>query len=122
MASPSQSLESLGATIAELTKALSTQLQAARIPELSFAPDAPASLPPTPEIQTARTRLQEALLTLSHLVTGPHEFWFREVFGVSDAALPGTLFAFVRRGVSSTRPTPALWSPLRTQPALTQER
>ncbi|KAH8885611.1 O-methyltransferase [Thozetella sp. PMI_491] len=83
----SQSLESLGATIAELTKTLSTQLQAAKIPELSFAPDAPASLPPTPEVQIARTKLQEALLTLNHLVTGPHEFWLREAFAMSNDPL-----------------------------------
>ncbi|PYI11096.1 O-methyltransferase [Aspergillus sclerotiicarbonarius CBS 121057] len=77
MATQYQNLESLGSTVSALSKSLADQLKALNQPEPSFAADAPASLPPTPEIQGVRMKLLESLEVMHHLVTGPGDFWFQ---------------------------------------------
>lgn len=75
MAQSQQTLRSIGSTIADLSKCLAKQLQASNHPEPSFASNAPASLPITPEVQGTRMQLLESLMRLLHLVTGPSQFW-----------------------------------------------
>ncbi len=83
MAAPQKTLESLGASVAELSKALAQLLQAANHPEPSLSADGPASLPPSPEVQGTRLQLQETLMTLLNIATGPSDFWTTGCFYVS---------------------------------------
>ncbi|KAJ1533466.1 hypothetical protein HK405_000491, partial [Cladochytrium tenue] len=71
-------LETLGAKIAELSKALSAQLKAANHPQPSFAADGSDALPTTPDVQGPRMQLIEAALDLVHLATGPSEYILQE--------------------------------------------
>ena len=75
MAHLDQSLESIGTTIAELSKSLTDQLKALNQPEPSFAADAPVCFPQDPELQHIRLRLLDSLASLQHLVTGASDFW-----------------------------------------------
>lgn len=80
MSQAKPTLESLGATMAELSKVLTTQLKAANHPEPSFAADAPVALPPTPDIRAPRLQLIETLMDMLHLVTRPSEYIFQQCF------------------------------------------
>lgn len=80
MAEEKPTLESLGATVAKLSKELSMQLKAVNHPEPSFAADGPVALPPTPDIQVPRLQLIETLMDMLHLATGPSEYIFQQSF------------------------------------------
>lgn len=76
-------LEGLAGTVSELTAVLTNGLKAANFPQPSFAPDAPAQLPPSPDIQGPRLQLVEALMNMLHLAMGPSEYFLQLGFGVS---------------------------------------
>ena len=72
-------LQSLGVEVAELSKALSLQLQAGKHPQPSFASDSPSNYPHDPAIQLTRLRLLEKARDLLYLATGPADFVFLEI-------------------------------------------
>ncbi|KAH8659815.1 O-methyltransferase-domain-containing protein [Xylariales sp. PMI_506] len=86
MAQSSTTLQSLAASIGELTEALTSQLKAASFPEPSFDPDAPESLPPAPEVQGPRLQLIENLTKMLHLVVGPSEYYINH-FMINNESL-----------------------------------
>lgn len=69
-------LETLGATIADLSKTLASRLQEGSYPKPSFAADSPPGFPPKAEIQGPRLQLIEALTDLLHLATGAGDYLF----------------------------------------------
>jgi hypothetical protein len=88
MATINSSLEELAATISSNTKAVADILAAKSLPQPSLSVDGPLALPEGPEyndLQTARTRLLEALLVMEQLIAGPRDFIFWQAFSVSDS-------------------------------------
>ena len=69
-------LETLGTTVASLSKTFASQLEAAHYPKPSFAAESPATFPPEPEIQEPRLQLIEALTDLLNLATGAGDYLF----------------------------------------------
>ncbi|KAM7197507.1 O-methyltransferase [Naviculisporaceae sp. PSN 640] len=69
------SLQSLGSKIARLSATLSQQLHDGKHPQPSFSADGPSSYPRDPHISQSRSELLDALLEMTHLVTGPESYW-----------------------------------------------
>ena len=82
MAASQKTLESLGSAVGELSKNLARQLEALSYPELTSEVDGPMTLPPVPEVQMPRLQLLETLAKLTHLVTGPSDYWLQSGFFV----------------------------------------
>ncbi|KAL6872762.1 O-methyltransferase domain-containing protein [Trichoderma novae-zelandiae] len=87
MAEPNKSLQTLLATATELTKTLTSNLEARNFPEPSFDQDAPASLPPDQDIQGPRTKLVEALMDMLHLAMGPIEYFVSQNLWLGNEAV-----------------------------------
>ena len=69
-------IETLGSTVATLSKTFASQLEASHFPKPSFAADSPAIYPPKPEIQEPRLQLIDALTDLLNLATGAGDYLF----------------------------------------------
>ncbi|KAH8896371.1 S-adenosyl-L-methionine-dependent methyltransferase [Thozetella sp. PMI_491] len=76
MSQASETLESLGATVAELSRCIAGQLGALGASEISFAPGSPDSFPSDPELRLYRMKLLDALRKLQYLAAGPNEHMF----------------------------------------------
>ncbi|KAK4206543.1 O-methyltransferase [Rhypophila decipiens] len=68
-------LESLGSKIAELSALLSQELRDGHHPEPSVSVDGPAAYPAGAEIAESRSKLLDALMEMTQLVTGPKDYW-----------------------------------------------
>jgi hypothetical protein len=69
-------IETLGASVASLSKIIAERLEAAKFPKPSFGKDTPAVFPPQPQIQEPRLQLIETLTDLLLLATGPGDYHF----------------------------------------------
>lgn len=81
---PSNTLENLGAKVAELSATLAGQLRAGNHPQPSLSVDGPASYPRDADIARSQSQLLDTLLGMVHLVRGPAQYWA----GITDVSIP----------------------------------
>lgn len=74
MAEEQQSLGSLAAEVAELSKKVADILDKQGVPPMSFAMDSPSSYPVTPELSGTRLTLVAKLWDMLHLAMGPEDY------------------------------------------------
>ncbi|KAM7203355.1 O-methyltransferase [Rhypophila sp. PSN 637] len=84
-------LESLGSKIAELSALLSQELHDGHHPEPSLSVNGPAAYPADAGIAESRSKLLDALVEMTQLVTGPKDYW-AGITGVRHTGHPLTDF------------------------------